>query len=179
MSGFEMRAQFYPLVTDLERLKEEAAEGVPYPFVTEELLELSPKAADLALAAGARRCLPLNVSGAFHTLLMHPAGDALREKFQSIHFAPMQFPVLFNCLGHEMAQNDTVATLLEKQVQFGVRWEATVRRLAELGVDTAIEIGPGRVLTGFVKKTVGNAISCYPVETAAQLQQLLCTMKGA
>lgn len=137
------------------------------------------KAADLALAAGARRCLPLNVSGAFHTLLMHPAGDALREKFQSIHFAPMQFPVLFNCLGHEMAQNDTVATLLEKQVQYGVRWEATVRRLAELGVDTAIEIGPGRVLTGFVKKTVGNAISCYPVETAAQLQQLLCTMKGA
>ena len=137
------------------------------------------KAADLALAAGARRCLPLNVSGAFHTLLMHPAGDALREKFQSIHFAPMQFPVLFNCLGHEMAVNDTVATLLEKQVQSGVRWEATVRRLAELGVDTAIEIGPGRVLTGFVKKTVGNAISCYPVETAAQLQQLLCTMKGA
>ena len=137
------------------------------------------KAADLALAAGARRCLPLNVSGAFHTLLMHPAGDVLREKFQSIHFAPMQFPVLFNCLGHEMAENDTVATLLEKQVQSGVRWEATIRRLAELGVDTAIEIGPGRVLTGFVKKTVGNAISCYPVETAAQLQQLLCTMKGA
>lgn len=91
----------------------------------------------------------------------------------------MQFPVLFNCLGHEMAQNDTVATLLEKQVQSGVRWEATVRRLAELGVDTAIEIGPGRVLTGFAKKTVGNAISCYPVETAVQLQQLLCTMKGA
>ena len=137
------------------------------------------KAADLALAAGARRCLPLNVSGAFHTLLMHPAGDALREKFQSIHFAPMQFPVLFNCLGHEREETDTTAALLEKQVQSGVRWEATVRRLAELGVDTAIEIGPGRVLTGFVKKTVGNAISCYPVETAAQLQQLLCTMKGA
>ena len=137
------------------------------------------KAAALALAAGARRCLPLNVSGPFHTSLMHPAGDALQEKFKSIHFAPMQFPVLFNCLGHEMAENDTVAALLEKQVQSGVRWEATVRRLAELGVDTAIEIGPGRVLTGFVKKTVGNAISCYPVETAAQLQQLLCTMKGA
>lgn len=43
MSGFEMRAQFYPLVTDLKRLKEEAAEGVPYPFLTEEVLELSPK----------------------------------------------------------------------------------------------------------------------------------------
>ena len=137
------------------------------------------EAAALALAAGARRCLPLNVSGPFHTSLMHPAGDALREKFSATRFAPMQLPVLFNCLGHEMAETDTIAALLEKQVQSGVRWEATIRRLAELGVDTAIEIGPGRVLTGFVKKTVGSAISCYPVETATQLQQLLRTMKGA
>ena len=137
------------------------------------------KAAELALAAGARRCLPLNVSGPFHTSLMHPAGDALREKCKTVRFAPMQFPVLFNCLGHEMAETDTIAALLEKQVQSGVRWEVTVRRLAELGVDTAIEIGPGRALTGFVKKTVGSAISCYPVETAAQLQQLLRTLKGA
>ena len=137
------------------------------------------KAAALALAAGARRCLPLNVSGPFHTSLMHPAGDALREKCKAVRFAPMQFPVLFNCLGHEMEETDTIAALLEKQVQSGVRWEVTVRRLAELGVDTAIEIGPGRALTGFVKKTVGSAISCYPVETAAQLQQLLRTMKGA
>ena len=137
------------------------------------------KAAELALAAGARRCLPLNVSGPFHTSLMHPAGDALREKCKAVRFAPMQFPVLFNCLGHEMEETDTIAALLEKQVQSGVRWEATIRRLAELGVDTAIEIGPGRVLTGFVKKTVGSAISCYPVETATQLQQLLRTMKGA
>ena len=81
--------------------------------------------------------------------------------------------------GHEMEETDTIAALLEKQVQSGVRWEVTVRRLAELGVDAAIEIGPGRALTGFVKKTVGSAISCYPVETAAQLQQLLRTMKGA
>ena len=129
--------------------------------------------------AGARRCLPLNVSGPFHTSLMHPAGDALREKCKAVRFAPMQFPVLFNCLGHEIEETDTIAALLEKQVQSGVRWEVTVRRLAELGVDTAIEIGPGRALTGFVKKTVGSAISCYPVETAAQLQQLLRTMKGA
>ena len=137
------------------------------------------KAAELALAAGSRRCLPLNVSGPFHTSLMHPAGDALREKCKAVRFAPMQFPVLFNCLGHEMEETDTIAALLEKQVQSGVRWEVTVRRLAELGVDAAIEIGPGRALTGFVKKTVGSAISCYPVETAAQLQQLLRTMKGA
>ena len=137
------------------------------------------KAAAAALTAGAKRCLPLKVSGAFHTALMHPAGDALREKFTSVAFSQMQMPVLFNCLGHEKNENDRIPALLEKQVQTGVQWESTLRRLAELGVDTAIEIGPGKVLTGFVKKTVGSAISCYPVETSAQLQQLLRTRKGA
>ena len=137
------------------------------------------KAAAAALTAGAKRCLPLKVSGAFHTALMHPAGDALREKFTSVAFSQMQMPVLFNCLGHEKNENDSIPALLEKQVQTGVQWESTLRRLAELGVDTAIEIGPGKVLTGFVKKTVGSAISCYPVETSVQLQQLLRTRKGA
>lgn len=137
------------------------------------------KAAALAAQAGAKRCLPLKVSGPFHTALMQPAGDALREKFKTVSFAAMQCPVLFNCLGREKDAADTIPSLLEKQVHSAVRWEDTVRRLAELGVDTAIEIGPGRALTGFVKKTVGSAIACYPVETAAQLQQLIRTLQGA
>ena len=137
------------------------------------------KAAALAAQAGARRCLPLKVSGPFHTALMQPAGDALREKFKTVSFAPMQCPVLFNCLGREKDAADMIPSLLERQVHSAVRWEDTVRRLAELGVDTAIEIGPGKALTGFVKKTVGSAIACYPVETAAQLQQLIRTLQGA
>ena len=111
------------------------------------------KAADLALAAGARRCLPLNVSGAFHTLLMHPAGDALREKFQSIHFAPMQFPVLFNCKGGPMEAGETIPELLVRQVQSSVYLEDTIRAMAGMGVDTIVEIGPGKALSAFVKKT--------------------------
>ena len=134
------------------------------------------KAADLALAAGARRCLPLNVSGAFHTLLMHPAGDALREKFQSIHFAPMQFPVLFNCLGREKADADSIPALLVKQVQSSVFMEDSIRKMADMGVDAIVEIGPGKALSGFVKKTVPGIPVCA-VETAADVENLPDTLE--
>ena len=80
----------------------------------------------------------------------------------------MQLPVLFNCLGHEKADDQTIPQLLERQVQSSVYMEDTIRRLAELGVDTIVEIGPGHALSGFVKKTVGAAIRCIPVETAAE-----------
>ena len=137
------------------------------------------KAADLALAAGARRCLPLNVSGAFHTLLMHPAGDALREKFQSIHFAPMRFPVLFNCKGGPMEAGETIPELLVRQVQSSVYMEDTLRRLGELGVTDILEVGPGKALSGFVKKTLGADVHCTAVETAEELEAFLTSWKEA
>ena len=136
------------------------------------------KAAALAKELGAKRCLPLKVSGPFHTSLLAPAGDALREKFREIAFGAMRIPVLFNCLGREMGPEDTIPALLEKQVQTSVYMEDTIRRLAELGVDTIVEIGPGKALSGFVKKTVPE-LPVYAVETAAELEQLTETLKGA
>ena len=137
------------------------------------------KAAELALAAGAKRCLPLKVSGPFHTSLMHPAGDALAEKFQTIDFQPMELPVLFNCLGHEMNAGDSIPALLEKQVQSSVYLEDTIRRLAELGVDTVVEVGPGKTISGFVKKTVGSAITCLNIETMADFTAAVAALKEA
>ena len=137
------------------------------------------KAAELALAAGAKRCLPLKVSGPFHTSLMHPAGDALAEKFQTIDFKPMELPVLFNCLGREMGEGDTIPALLEKQVQNSVYLEDTIRRLAELGVDTVVEVGPGKTISGFVKKTVGSAITCLNIETMADFTAAVAALKEA
>ena len=137
------------------------------------------KAAELAKAAGAKRCLPLKVSGPFHTSLMHPAGDALAEKFQTIDFKPMKLPVLFNCLGREKAESDSIPALLEKQVQSSVYLEDTIRRLAELGVDTVIEVGPGKAISGFVKKTVGSAITCLNIETMADFNAAVAAVKEA
>ena len=135
------------------------------------------KAAALAKELGAKRCLPLKVSGPFHTSLLAPAGDALREKFKETAFGAMRIPVLFNCLGREMGPEDTIPALLGKQVQTSVYMEDTIRRLAELGVDTIVEIGPGKALIGFVKKTA-PAIKTYAVETCADLDALSAALKG-
>jgi [acyl-carrier-protein] S-malonyltransferase len=130
------------------------------------------QAASLAKERGAKRCMPLKVSGPFHTSLLAPAGDALREKFHSVSFGQMQIPVLFNCLGDLMGEGNTIPALLERQVQQSVRMEDTIRRLDELGVDTIVEIGPGKVLSGFVRKTAPH-IKTYPVETPGDLAGLV------
>ena len=132
-------------------------------------------AVELATAAaretGARRCIPLHVSGPFHTSLLRPAGDALRARFGEEHFGQMSVPVLFNCLGHEMGTGDSIPALLERQVQSAVRMEETIMRLVELGVDRVVEIGPGKVLSGLVRRCTKD-IRCIPVETCEDLETL-------
>ena len=135
------------------------------------------KASLLAKEAGARRVVPMKVSGPFHTSLMSPAGDALREKFKTVNFGAMDFPVLFNCKGDVMAEGDTIPALLERQVQSSVYMEDTIRRMAEMGVDTIVEIGPGKALSGFVRKTV-KEIKTYPVETVKDLEAAIAALKG-
>ena len=136
------------------------------------------KAGELAKAAGARRLMPLRVSGPFHTPLMAPAGKALAARFETEAFGEMRIPVLFNCLGGEKGESDSIPALLVRQVQESVYMEDIIRKLAEMGVDTVIEIGPGRALSGFVNKTVGNALSCYAVEDCASLEAAMEAVKA-
>ncbi|MBP3657427.1 MAG: ACP S-malonyltransferase [Clostridia bacterium] len=135
------------------------------------------RAGELAMAAGARRCMPLRVSGPFHTELMRPAANALAARFETEAFGEMAFPVLFNCLG-DLKGEENIAQLLVRQVHSGVRMESIIRRLGELGVDTIVEIGPGKALTGFVRKTLGTAITCLSAEDVPSLQATLAALKG-
>ena len=134
------------------------------------------KAAALAKEAGARRCLPLKVSGPFHTPLMAPAGDALAQYFQSVDFAQPQIPVIFNCLGDVKDDSVTIQELLVKQVQSSVFMEDSIRKMAALGVDALVEIGPGKAISGFVKKTVPE-MPVYAVETVADVEALVQLVK--
>ena len=136
------------------------------------------KAAALAKEAGARRCIPLKVSGPFHTRLMAPTGDALARRFETETFGRMQIPVLFNCLGREKADTDSIPALLVRQVQSSVYMEDTLRRLGELGVDHILEVGPGNALSGFVKKTLPGVV-CASAETLAQLDAALIAWEDA
>lgn len=133
-------------------------------------------AAALAKERGARRCLPLKVSGPFHTPLMAPAGNALREYFQGVAFADPQIPVIFNCLGDVKDDSTPIQELLVKQVQSSVFMEDSIRKMADMGVDAIVEIGPGKALSGFVKKTVPGIPVCA-VETAADVENLPDTLE--
>ena len=136
------------------------------------------KAAALAREAGAKRCVPLHVSGPFHTSLMRPAGDALARRFENLSFSPLRFPVVHNATGKPTQEDETLAGLLEQQVQRPVYFEDSIRWLAAQGVDTIIEIGPGRTLSGFIRK-IDKTIKTYAVEDCAGLDAVLAALKGA
>lgn len=103
--------------------------------------------------AGSGRAIRLTVSGPFHTSYMEPASEGLAELFETTEFGDMSIPVLFNCTGKELAEGETVKGLLTEQVKSSVMFEDQIRNMIAAGVDTFVEIGPGKALTGFVKKT--------------------------
>lgn len=135
------------------------------------------KASELALEKGARRAIPLNTSGPFHTELLAPASDELKEKFKDVQFKEMQVPVIFNSSAKELEAGVSVASMLEKQVMSSVYFEDSVRYMIDNGVDTIIEIGPGKVLSGFIRK-IDKSIKTYQVEDQASLEKTLAGLKG-
>ncbi len=130
------------------------------------------KASTYLKEAGAKRILPLKVSGPFHTKLMKPAGDKLAEEFKNVDFKDADSKVVFNCLGKEKSEEDSVADLLEKQVQSSVYLEDSIKYMADAGVDTIIEIGPGKAISKFISKTVDN-MKVYSIDTVEDFENAL------
>ncbi len=128
-------------------------------------------AADAAKLKGARRVVPLDVSAPFHCALMRPAAERLAETLSEIKFSPMSAPIVVNC---DAAVNDDSGKTMEilvRQVTSPVRWYESVETLGREGVTRFVEIGPGNVLSGLIKRTLTNAeISSF--ENTAQLESL-------
>ena len=138
--------------------------------------EAVEKVKELALEKGAKRVIPLNTSGPFHTALLKEASLALKERFQQETFHEMKIPVIFNTLGHEI-ECQSIPEILEKQVMSPVYFEKSIRYMIDQGVDTIIEVGPGKVLSGFVRK-IDRSIQLYQIEDMESLKKTVKALKG-
>ena len=110
------------------------------------------KAMEMATAAGAKRAIELQVSGAFHSPLMKPAVDGLTKYLDETEFKDPTIPVIANTTGEPLTTADAVKTELRNQLTNPVQWQRTVEYIYGQGVSTFIEIGPGQVLTGLIKR---------------------------
>ena len=128
-------------------------------------------AVDYLKEAGAKRLIPLNVSGPFHTALLKPASEKLALELEKVDFRDFQVPLVGNTEAKVMEKNQ-IKSLLARQVMEPVRFYESIDTMKELGLTKVIEIGPGKVLSGFLKKIDKN-IEVLAVEDEASLQALL------
>jgi [acyl-carrier-protein] S-malonyltransferase len=139
-------------------------------------LEALEKAMELAKAAGAKRVVKLAVSGPFHSSLMAPAGQRLAAELDRININERIIPVVANFSAEVVCSGQDVRHSLIKQVSNSVRWEESVEKMVALGVTHFIEVGPGKVLTGLIKKIAKEA-KVLNVEDCTSLEIALDKLK--
>ena len=129
-------------------------------------------AAEQAKQAGAKRCIPLKVSGPFHSALLAGAGEKLRTELDAVKIHTPAVPYLSNVTAEPVTDGEGIRELLVKQVSHPVRFRESVERMLADGVDTFIEIGPGRTLSGFVRK-IDRDVTVYHIEKPADMEQVM------
>lgn len=133
-------------------------------------------AMEVAKEMGAKRVIPLMVSGPFHSGLMQHVGEELRPVLEQVAWKTANCPVIANVDALEVSSQERIVSTLVKQVSGAVLWEQSVRQLVNLGVDTFVECGPGKVLTGLVKKIAPSA-QLLRVEDKGSLEKSLAYLK--
>lgn len=128
------------------------------------------KASQVLKEKGARRVLPLNVSGPFHSPMLEPAGEKLLETLNQVEFTPLQIPYVTNVTAEPVTDIRLTKELLKQQVSSSVRWQQSMEYMLANGVDTFVEIGPGKTLTGFLRKIDRSAV-VYQVGTCGDIEK--------
>lgn len=130
------------------------------------------RAIDACKEAGAKRAMPLPVSAPFHTSLMQPAADRLATHVESVHFSPPRVPVVHNVNAATEADPAAIKKLIIEQIYSPVLWVDCVKTLVSSGVDTLVECGPGKVLSGLAKR-IDRSLSALATEDSASLESAL------
>ena len=124
------------------------------------------------IEAGAKRCMYLKVSGPFHSSMLAPAGEKLGQVLSGIVLRKPEIPYVSNVTARYITEEPEIKDLLRKQVASSVRWQQSIEHMIENGVDTFIEIGPGRTLSGFMKK-INPQVNSFHIETLAELKEVV------
>ena len=133
----------------------------------EAVHEAMPKLSE----AGAKKVVELNVSGPFHSPLLKVAGEELGKELANVEMKDLEIPYFANASAAKIEDKAQIKDLLEKQVYSPVKWEQTLYELEKMGVDTIIEVGPGKTIAGFVRKTVPS-IKVIGVATPEDIETL-------
>lgn len=129
-------------------------------------------AAQALKAAGAKRCIPLKVSGPFHSPMLKEAGEKLAAAMEDIQTGDIRIPYLANVTADYVRDKEQVKPLLKEQVASSVKWQQSIERMLADGIDTFIEIGPGKTLSGFMRKIDRNA-KCFNIEKTEDLKKVV------
>ncbi|UCZ51769.1 ACP S-malonyltransferase [Bacillus shivajii] len=171
------------LVEVTEQATEEASVVEPANFNSPGQIVISgtvagvERAGELAKEKGAKRVIPLTVSGPFHSSLMKPAAEKMKEHLSHVSFSQPESKVVANVTADIVESPEQIQELLYKQIYSPVLWEDTVQKLVDEGVDTFFELGPGKVLSGLVKK-VSRRAKVLPIYDNETLDKALTTLKG-
>lgn len=135
------------------------------------------KAGELAKEKGAKRVIPLDVSGPFHSELMKPAAEKFEAVLNELQFEEAKTPVVANVTAKPVSDIAQIKTLLVEQLYSPVRWEESVKTMIENGVTTFIEIGHGKVLSGLVKK-IDRSLEVLAISDLESVQAAVDKLKG-
>ena len=136
------------------------------------------RAVEIASQLGAKRSMVLPVSAPFHSALMMPAQEKLEKDLNAVEFADLQVPLVTNVDADSIRQGEEARSALIRQVTMPVRWEESMRMLLDEGVNTFVEVGPGRVLTGLMRQ-IERSVATLNVEDEKSLQATVEKIAGA
>ncbi len=143
----------------------------PGQIVVSGTREAMVRAMDLARAIGAKRTIPLNVSGAFHSELMQPAAEGIANAISELDFRHPSTPIVVNSTAQPVITADEVKEELLRQLLYCVQWQRSVEYMVDAGVSTFIEIGPGQVLGGLIKR-INTEAQILNLEDASSLREM-------
>lgn len=159
------------ICSDTEGIVELSNYNCPGQIVISGEAEAVEKAGEAIKAAGAKRAAPLKVSGPFHSSMLKEAGEQLKPELFKVKWLESDIPYVSNTIAEPVTDSSRIEGLLVRQVSEAVRWQQSVEKMIEMGVEAFVEIGPGKTLAGFLKR-IDRKIPCINIETAEDLKKL-------